>query len=169
VRSLVLIAVLAGAVCGAALAVPRALTPAHFQAKPGWHVGNGQLQACPGVPRSRCVQVGSWAATVRWRDCSDCAVPHRTLAHLPAGGVAIFLLLAGETHPPTNPLAWPPRLRARDIGGPIEGAPRRIGTFQRAGLLGRYGAQLFVYFGRRHPTQRQLRHAQAELNSAKLP
>ena len=168
VRSVFLIAAIAAATCATALAATRALTPAQFAAKPGWHVGHGQLQACPGVPRTRCVEVGSWGATIRWRDCSTCAVPHKTLARLPARGIAIFLLLAGETHLPTNQLTWPPTIHARDVGS-FEGVPTRIGTFQASGRLGRFGAQLYVYFGRRHPTRQQLARAQAELATAKVP
>jgi hypothetical protein len=105
---------------------------------------------------------------VRWWDCADCAVPHRTLARLQANGIAIFLLLGRERHSASHPLVWPPRLHAKDVGS-FEGTPTRIGTITRGGDLHGFTAQLFIYFGRRHPTPRQLARAQAELKGAKLP
>lgn len=145
------------------------LTPAAFERKPGWHVGAGRVHACPGVPRSRCTQVGSWAATVPWRDCQDCATAPRTLRSLPPSGIVIYLLLGSEARLPRHRLRWPPLLRAADITGPVEGTPGRIGYFGRGGRLHGFTAQLFVYFGRRHPTQRQLARARAELRTARLP
>jgi hypothetical protein len=106
---------------------------------------------------------------VPWRDCQACAVPHRTLASLQRGGIAIFLLLDSGPSRPRTKLRWPPRLRSASIRGPIAQAPERIGYFGRSGLLRGFTAQLFVYFGRRHPTPHQLARAQAELNSASLP
>jgi len=121
------------------------------------------------VARSRCSQVGSWAATVPWRDCQDCAIARRTLASLPADGVVVYLLLASGAQLPRNALQWPPRLRAAAVVSPIEGVPARIGYFGRAGRLRGFTAQLFVYFGRRDPTAAQLARAEAELRSAHLP
>jgi hypothetical protein len=106
---------------------------------------------------------------VRWRDCQGCAIARRTLASLPSGGIVIYLLLGSESRLPRNTIHWPPRLRAEAVVSPIEGVPRRIGYFGRGGRLRGWSAQLFVYFGRRHPTARQLVRAQAELGGARLP
>jgi hypothetical protein len=145
-----------------------ALSPAHFQQRPGWHVGAGKAHACPGVPASRCTQVTSWAATVAWRDCGEC-LPHKTLARLPRDGVAMQLTLARE-QPRSweRPLRWPPRLRAEEASN-FEGLPTRIGTIQRAGRLHGLHVSLMVFFGRPRPTPRQLARAEAELASARLP
>jgi hypothetical protein len=161
--------VLACAVATAAAAGSRTLAPVRFQKAPGWYAGAGRVHACVGVSRSRCTQVASWAGTVRRRDCGDCEPPHKTLESLPAGGIVIGVLLGKEQRLPRNVMPWPPRLRAGAVVSPIEGAPARIGFFGQGGRLRGFSAQLFVYFGRRHPTARQLARAQAELNSAKLP
>jgi hypothetical protein len=151
------------------VAASRPVSPVRFEANPGWHVGSGHVHACPGVTRSRCSQVGSWAATVPWRDCQDCATARRTLASLPSDGVVVYLLLASEAHLPRKPMHWPPPLRAAAVVSPVEGLPARIGYFGRAGRLHGFTAQIFIYFGRRHPTSQQVARAQAELRSARLP
>ena len=144
------------------LAFALVVSPPHFQSAPGWHVGSHPAHACPGVSASRCVQAWGWASTVRYRDCGDC-VPHRTLAHLPPRGVIIQLSNSRE-HPSRAPTgAWPPQIRRKDVHAGFEGVPNRFGVFQafvRTGHLERY---LFVWFGRAHPTRRQLARANAEL------
>jgi hypothetical protein len=151
-----------------ALAVSAALSPAQFGHRPGWHVGAGKVQACPGVSPARCVQVTSRAATVPWRDCLDC-LPHKTLAQLPRDGIAMQLTLARE-RPRSweRPLRWPRRLHAKDATN-FEGLPTGIGTMQRAGRLHGFYASLFVFFGRARPTPGQLARAEAELAIARLP
>jgi hypothetical protein len=144
-----------------------ALAPAHFQHRPGWHVGAGRVHACPGVSPARCVQVTSRAATVRWRDCIEC-LPHKTLARLPGDGVAMQLTLARERPLPNGALSWPARFRAGEAQS-FEGLPARIGTIQRAGRRHGFYASLIVFFGRPHPTPRQLARAEAELATARLP
>lgn len=151
-----------------ALAIAALLAPAHFQGGNGWQAGANRVHACPGVPRSRCAQVASWASTVRFRDCGDCVPPRKTLAVLPASGISIQLLL-GRPQSKGPALAWPPRLHRRDVVGPIEGGPARIGSVQKFGRLQSFDAYLNVFFGRRHPTATQLARANGELASAKLP
>jgi hypothetical protein len=148
----------------------RPLAPVRFSAGRGWHVGSNRVHDCPGVSRALCQQVTSWAATVRFRDCGDCVPPHRTLAALPASGISIQLLLGRETKRVRMPaFAWPPRIRARDVVGPIEGGPERVGSAQKFGRLEGFNAYLYVFFGRRHPSSGQISRANAELRSAKLP
>jgi hypothetical protein len=163
-----LVPVIVLALAAVANGEPQSLRPAHFAARPGWHVGSDRVHGCPGVPRSRCSQVSSWAATVRWRDCGDCAPPSKTLATLPADGITITLLL-GWPGSRARVLPWPPRIRARDVVGPIEGGPARIGSVQRFGVLHGFNAYLYLFFGRRHPTVGQLARVNAELRSARLP
>lgn len=149
------------------LALLLVVSPPHFRHAPGWHVGSRPAHACGGVPASRCVQASGWASTVRYRDCPDCTPPHRTLAHLPPGGIVIQLSNARErpSRAPTG--TWPPRIRADKITAGGEGVANRYGHFQtfvRTGTLEHY---LFVWFGRAHPTRRQLRRANAELRTAR--
>jgi hypothetical protein len=147
----------------------RTLSPVRFAKKPGWHVGVGHVHACPGTTRSRCTQVGGWAAPVPWRDCQNCGGADRTLASLPRDGIVIYLLLGSESHPLGNKMQWPPRLRAGKIVSGVEGHSSRIGFFGEGGRLHGFSAQLDVYFGRPHPTTRQLARANAELRTARLP
>jgi hypothetical protein len=148
------------------LALVLVVSPPHFQAAPGWHVGSRPAHRCVGVPAGRCVQAEGWASTVRYRDCPNCVPPHQTLAHLPPGGIVIQLSY-GRERPSKAPVgSWPPRIRSRDVIAGFEGVPGRYGYFQtfvRTGTLERY---LFVWFGREHPTRHQLARANAELRTA---
>jgi hypothetical protein len=149
------------------LALALVVSPPHFQAAPGWHVGSRPAHRCVGVPASRCVQAEGWASTVRYRDCPNCVPPHHTLAHLPPGGIVIQLSY-GRERPSKAPVGnWPPRIRSRDVIAGFEGVPGRYGYFQtfvRTGTLERY---LFVWFGREHPTGHQLARANTELRTAR--
>jgi len=130
------------------------VAPPHFQAGHGWHVGSGTSWG--------------WASTVRFRDCRDCVPPHRTLAHLPPGGILIQLGNFRAEHPPqASPGRWPPRIRQKDVQlGGGEGIPRHVGYAQW--FIRRSGVEhyLWVWFGRTHPTRRQLARANAELRTA---
>jgi hypothetical protein len=131
-----------------------AVAPPHFHAGHGWHVG---------VHGTR-----GWASTVPYRDCADCVPPHRTLAHLPPGGILIQLGNFRAEHPPqASPGKWPPRIRRKNLlAGGGEGIPRRVSFaewFIRHGGIEHY---LWVWFGRPHPTRRQLARANAELRTA---
>jgi hypothetical protein len=162
--------VVAIAVATASVAASAAtLTPVRFAAKAGWYVGTGAAHACPGVAGTRCTRVTSWASTVRWRDCVDC-LPHKTVAALPPGGVAIQLSLIRETPAVAKQtLVWPPQLRAADLVSPFEGLPSRIGVYQRFVRIGSYEAYVLVLFGRTKPDAHQLALANAELRSATFP
>jgi hypothetical protein len=145
------------------LALLLAVAPPHFAAAPGWHVGARPARACVGVSASRCVDAWGWASTVPYRDCRDCVPPHRTLSHLPADGIVIQLDNGWE-HPARATVGrWPPRIRHADVHAGFEGVPRRVGYaewFIRTGRIERY---LWVWFGRAHPTRRQLARANTEL------
>ena len=149
------------------LALLLVVSPPYFHAAPGWHVGSKPAHSCPGVPRSRCVQAEGWASTVRYRDCGDCVPPHRTLAELPPDGIVIQELNGRERPAKIGTRPWPPRIRARDVVGPFEGEPPRYGVFQYTARTGTTERSLFVWFGRRHPTRRQLARANAELRTVR--
>jgi len=135
------------------LAVLLVVSPPHFRAVPGWQVGSHGAWG--------------WASTVRYRDCHDCIPPHRTLAHIPPDGILIQLgNFRAERPPQASPGKWPPRIRQKDVQlGGGEGIPRRVGYaqwFLRNGGIEHY---LWVWFGRVHPTRRQLARANAELRT----
>jgi hypothetical protein len=135
------------------LAVVLVVSPPHFAAAPGWHVGSGKSWG--------------WASTVPYRDCPNCVPPHRTLAHLPRGGILIQLgNFRAERPPQARPAKWPPRIRRKHlIAGGGEGIPRRVSFgewFIRSGGIEHY---LWVWFGRVHPTRHQLARANAELRT----
>jgi hypothetical protein len=149
------------------LALVLFVSPPHFRHAPGWHVGSRPAHACAGVSASRCVQASGWASTVRYRDCPNCSPPHKTLAHLPPGGIVIQLS-NGRERPSRAPTGtWPPGIRARDITVGFEGDPGRHGVFQRFVRTGTLEHFLFVWFGRAHPTQHQLARANAELRTVR--
>jgi hypothetical protein len=163
------IVVVATAAALSVAAAAATLTPVRFAATPGWKVGVGRSHACPGVSATRCSRVTSWAATVRWSDCVDC-LPHKTVAALPAGGIAIQLSLIRENPPVVKEtLAWPPQVRATGVVSPFEGLPSRIGVYQRFARVGPFEVYVLVLFGRNHPDARQIARANAELRTAKLP
>ena len=150
------------------LALLLVVAPPHFAGSSGWHVGSSPERACPGVSASRCVDAWGWASTVPYRDCRDCVPPHRALAHLPPGGILIQLSNSRE-RPARAPVGrWPVRIRRKNlIAGGGEGIPRQIGYaqwFLRSGGIERY---LWVWFGRAHPTRRQLARANAELRTVR--
>jgi hypothetical protein len=152
----------------ALVAAALVVSPPHLATAPGWHVGSTRAHACPGVSRSRCVQEEGWASTVRYRDCADCVPPHRTLAHLPPSGIVIQLSYARERPVRMPHAAWPPRIRSRDVTVGFEGEPQgRYGVYEYGGRSGTLERFVFVWFGRPHPTRRQLARANAELRSAR--
>ena len=130
------------------------ISPPHFRAEQGWHVGSRGAWG--------------WASTVRYRDCRDCVPPHRTLASLPPAGILIQLgNFRAERPPQASPGKWPPRIRQKDlIAGGGEGIPRHVSFgewfIRRAGVE----HYLWVWFGRAHPMRRQLARANAELRTA---
>lgn len=148
------------------LAVLLVVPTPHFRAASGWHVGSSPPRACVGVPAaSHCTWSAGWASTVRYSDCPNCIPPHRTLANLPPRGIIIQLTQARE-RPDRAPVgSWPPQIRADKITVGFEGVPNRYGVFQAFVRTGHLERSLFVWFGRAHPTGRQLARANAELRT----
>jgi len=146
------------------------LSPARFAARPGWHVGAGKAEACPGTSAANCSQVTSWASTIPWRGCTAC-LPHATVDALPPNGIALQIGLGIETAPPRwmRRVAWPPRIRRSDVVDGFEGISTRIAVYQHYERVGRYEVSIWGFFGRFPPTASQLRAANAELAAARLP
>jgi hypothetical protein len=144
------------------------LGPVQFPSGTGWHLRTGTVHACPGVSASRCSQVVSLASTTRWRDCLGC-LPHRTLAPIPAGGIAIQVTVAIERPVRVvRTFAWPPQVNGAGVHAGFEGLPSRIGVYQASTLIGTREVSVFVWFGRGRPTVSQLNRANIELRHARL-
>jgi len=144
------------------------LAPAALPPTPGWRTGHTAVHACPGVSAKRCVQATTWAATIRWRDCGEC-LPHKTVAALRPGGIALQVTVAVEHPPHSAGGAWPPRIAAASVDAPFEGLPRRIGVYQHAARVGGVEVRAMVFFGRAHPTAEQRATAARILRRLKLP
>jgi hypothetical protein len=144
------------------------LVAMQFKPAIGWHVRQGKAHACPGVRATRCSQVTSLASTTRWRDCVEC-LPHRTLAGMAGDIIAIQITVAIE-HPvrAVRNFAWPPPVSQANVNAGFEGLPNRSGVYQTSTLLGEREVTLFVWFGRRKPTARQLNRANTELRHTQL-
>jgi hypothetical protein len=95
-------------------------------------------------------------------DCLDC-LPDRTFARMSAGDILIQVRVGVERPIRVRKtFAWPPRITRRQIAG-LEGVPRRIGVYQGQTRVGTREVGVFAFFGRAHPTSRQLKRANAEL------
>jgi hypothetical protein len=94
--------------------------------------------------------------------------PHKTLAHLPPGGIVIQLSNARERPARIARGRWPVRIRGIDVHAGGEGVSRRYGAFERAVRTGD-GVEhlLYVWFGRAHPTRDQLASVNAELRTVR--
>lgn len=152
---------LAAGVLAALAAGSANVGPVHFRAGGGWHVS-----AVCGRPNCRFAL--SRAATVRWRDCWNCLPPHSTIATLPPDGIAIGVELTRPFHPAWGRLRWPPTITRNRIVW-IEGVPMRFRGFIATGRLRGLDATVWIYFGRRRPTLRQMARAEDELRTARLP
>jgi hypothetical protein len=87
---------------------------------------------------------------------------------MPPNGIAIRVSFGhGESPSWVKPLRWPPSLRPITAG--FEGLPGRIGIVQLIGRVHGYETAVWVFFGRPHPTTRQVDRARAELKAARLP
>jgi len=150
------------------LALLLVVSPPHFRASPGWHVGSSSARACPGVSANRCVDAWGWASTVPFLDCRDCVAPHKTLAKLPPDGIVIQVSNARERPTRIARGRWPVRIHSADVIAGGEGVSRRYGACERA-VRTSDGVEhlLYVWFGRAHPTRHQLAAANAELRTVR--
>jgi hypothetical protein len=62
---------------------------------------------------------------------------------------------------------WPPRIRSGQVTAGFEGVSNRYGVFQAFIRTEHLERSLFVWFGRAHPTRRQLARANAELRTVR--
>jgi hypothetical protein len=68
----------------------------------------------------------------------------------------------------TKTFDWPPRITHRQVTSPLEGLPARIGEYSGSTRIKTLEVVVTVFFGRAHPTDRQLRRANAELHRAHI-
>lgn len=106
---------------------------------------------------------------MRWRDCENC-VPHSTLSALPLNGMIVTVTHVRELPAVAKRrIAWPPRIRASEVGGGMEGVPRRFGVYQLfARLPSGDEVTVWAFFGQARPTKVQLAAANARLRSVRL-
>jgi hypothetical protein len=144
-----------------------ALLPALFAPQPGWQVGH---QNRPGLPR-RFGQPLHASGELGGHDPVARLPPMFT----PPDG---RLVAAGRNRAPScrrgrttacraAGRAWPPKIRAKDLGG-IEGIPSRSGVYQRFARFGPVEAYVWAFFGRSHPTSKQVAAANADLATVRL-
>ncbi|MGH3054855.1 MAG: hypothetical protein ACRDL7_07740, partial [Gaiellaceae bacterium] len=79
----------------------------------------------------------------------------------------IQFVKARERPPRMRTGSWPPLIRQKDVHPGFEGVPPRYGSFQFAARTGKIERSLFVWFGRAHPTRRQLARASSELRTTR--
>lgn len=151
---------------------PGAVEPANFEPAPGWYTGTG------GPTRSRPDgdDTWSWTATVPFRDRREAW--DRWLGELPPDAIVIQAFLSRNSlWPPTEPDprgTHVPRPQPYRIGdaetGPFEGVPATRALYRlNARVPDQYDVDLWIFFGRAHPTRDQLSRAQAALERLELP
>ena len=144
---------------------PGVVRPVRFRAAAGWHTGSTSAAQADAVN-----QVQSWAATVPWADGPYELPPHRTLARLGPHGVAIAVTAwRDDRSPPARAPAGPPfRIALRQCGS-FEGVPSQLVCTFHGGRAREYDVDVWVAFGREHPSRADRARAQAELDRLKLP
>lgn len=134
----------------------------------GW---NGGAARIPAAGCSRCVQVDSWAATVRYRDAPN-DVPWKTAATLGPRDATILVIRSWQ---PSRP-AWMSQrhglqiLRSQ-IHSNFEGNTRQGHVSMWTGYTWRNGSavQVYVYFGSPRPSRTAVAEAQRELTATRFP
>jgi hypothetical protein len=143
---------------------PGRVEPATFGGADGWHTGSsGAAEIQPDGQ-----QTMSWASTIPYRDSGLQFAPHETLAALPPDGIVLTVRLdqhGSKGGPPVQP-----PFRLSDFReGTFEGLDPENGPRSFGGRYGNYDVEVWVLFGREHPTQEQLDRAQGELDRLELP
>jgi hypothetical protein len=146
------------------------LHAAHFPRSPGWRT----RISGPAADSPRCgKQRVSWASTVPFLDGPRQLPPHKMIAALAPDGIIIALTQYTDT------CARLPGIRA--LRPPLD-----LGTAKRSGFPGprgdvlplyrihgrfpgRYNLDLWVFYGRRHPTAAQRAAAQREVSRVRWP
>ena len=144
---------------------PGVVRPVRFRKAAGWHTGS-----TPAAQADAVNQVQSWAATVPWADGPYQLPPHRTLARLGAHGVAIAVTAwRDDRSPPARIPAGPPFRIALRLCGSFEGVPNQLVCTFHGGRARQYDVDVWVAFGREHPSRADRARAQAELDRLVLP
>jgi hypothetical protein len=147
------------------------LHAAHFPKAAGWHTRvSADIADEPGCGHQRV----SWAATVPFLDASNNLPPGRMIAALPPDGIIIAVTQFLDTcRPPQRgikalrpPLDLSKATRSGFPGPRGDELPlyRILGRF-----AGRYDLDVWVFYGRRHPTPAQRAAAQHELDGVRWP
>jgi hypothetical protein len=151
-------------------AVASALVLAPAAALPHTHGWNGGSAQIPITGCSRCVQVDSWAATVRYRDAPN-DVPWKTAATLGPRDVAILLIRSWQ---PSRP-SWMAQRHAlhilrSQIQSNFEGNTEQGHVSMWSAYTWRNGSavQVYVYFGSPHPSRAAVLVAQRELDTTRF-
>jgi hypothetical protein len=146
------------------------LHAAHFPSAPGWRT---RISA-PSRENPACLtQRVSWASTVPLADSPSSLPPQKMIEALPPDGIIMAVLQYVDTCRRLRgiPALRPPldlaTARRSDFPGPRgDELPlyRILGRF-----AGRYNLDLWVFYGRRHPTRAQRAATQHELNGVRWP
>lgn len=144
------------------------LHAARFRGTAGWHVRMSGRQH-----ESHCLrQRTSWASTVPFTDGANELPPHRMIASLPPDGIIMAVvqwrecrIIRGlrELRPPLS-LARAVRMQFPGPRGDELPLFRVMGRFP-----GRYNVDLWLFYGRRHPTAAQRAAARRELAGVRWP
>jgi hypothetical protein len=146
------------------------LRAAHFPRVAGWRT----RVSAPAADVPRCgKQRVSWASTVPFLDGPRQLPPHEMIQALPPDGIVMALTQYTDTcaRLPGIPALRPPlnlaRARRSDFPGP---RGEEVPLYRIRGRFpGRYDLDLWVFYGRRHPTKAQRAAAQRELSGVRWP
>ncbi|HEX9416889.1 MAG TPA: hypothetical protein VF895_09320 [Gaiellaceae bacterium] len=146
---------------------PGTVEPATFAPADGWYAGDGGRTNV----RPDGQQTWTWASTVPYRDEAGQFPPRKTLENLPPDAIVIGVMLFGPDKNSSRKAQPPFRIAQADREYPWEG---QVEDFPLYGIAGRvpgqqYNVDVFVLFGRNHPTDAQVAAADAELERLKLP
>jgi hypothetical protein len=144
------------------------LHAAHFPVRPGWRTRVSGPQHDGGcLYRQRT----SWAATVPFTDAASNLPPHTMIDALPPDGIIMAVMQWVECR--RLPIrALRPPLRLDDATRMQFPGPRgdELPLYRiRGRFSGRYNVDLWVFYGRRHPTRAQRVAAQRELSAVRWP
>jgi hypothetical protein len=134
----------------------------------GWRGGSARI---PTAGCSRCVQIDSWAATVRYRDAPN-DVPWKTAATLGSRDVTILLIRSWQ---PSRPQWMSQRHRLQILRSQIhsnfEGNTQQGHVSMWSAYTWRNGSavQVYVYFGSPRPSCETVLNAQRELDATQFP
>jgi len=145
------------------------LHAARFPALAGWHTRVSGPQHEGGCLQR---QRTSWASTVPFTDAANQLPPHRMIGALPPGGIIMAVVQWRECRALAGIRALAPPLRLGQATRMQFPGPRgdELPLYRLRGRFpGRYHLDLWVFYGRRHPTAAQRAAAQRELSGVRWP